>query len=222
MNGRHIAIGDIHGHALALRGLLELIVPGSDDVIVTLGDVVNRGPDSRGVIETLLSLQEHCHLIPVLGNHEEMMLDSRHDRHAVDRWRYQGGTETLLSYGADLSLDDIPESHWEFLNACRSFHETECHIFVHANYCWYSALDQQPASLLRWTSLEESVPRPHLSGKTVILGHTPGPVRDRGYYHCIDTGCGFGGLLTAMDVLTGHCWQVNENGEQQDFNNQKD
>lgn len=217
MTGRLIAIGDIHGHALALQGLLGLIRPEPEDVIITLGDVVNRGPDSRGVIESLLRLQERCSLIPLLGNHEEMMLDVRHDQYAMDRWRSHGGTETLLSYGANLVVNNIPESHWQFLESFRSYHETEEYIFTHANFIWHSAMDQQPESLLRWTSLEDAEPRPHISGKTAILGHTPGQIRNRRHYRCIDTGCGFGGRLTAMNILTGQCWQVNERGIPQDL-----
>jgi len=212
-SGRLIAIGDVHGHNLALQALLEQIVPGKDDIIVTLGDYINRGPDSRGVIETLLKIQDQCQLIPILGNHEEMMLDSRDDCHAEQRWMYQRGKATLESYGDNAGIGQIPQSHWRFLSQCRPYYETEHFIFTHANYCWYSALDQQPSSLLRWLSLEESEPRPHVSEKTVILGHTPGAIRDFGFCRCIDTGCGFGGRLTAMNVDTKESWQVTESGE---------
>ena len=212
-SGRLIAVGDIHGHNLALESLLKLLSPQEDDTIVTLGDYINRGPDSCGVIETLLELQSKCHLVSILGNHEEMMLDSRDDRHAEQRWRYQGGEATLNSYGDNAGVNQIPQSHWDFLSQCHPYYETEHFIFTHANYCWYSALDQQPSSLLRWLSLEESEPRPHVSGKIVILGHTPDSVRDEGFYRCIDTGCGFGGLLTVMDVNSNAVWQVTEPGE---------
>jgi len=220
-SGRLIAIGDIHGHNLALQALLSQISPGKDDVIVTLGDYINRGPDSRGVIVTLLELQEQCQLIPILGNHEEMMLDSRNDYHAEQRWRFQGGEAALQSYGDNAGVEQIPQSHWHFLSQCRSYYETEHFIFTHANYCWYSALDQQPSSLLRWLSLEESEPRPHVSEKTVILGHTPGEIRDFSFCRCIDTGCGFGGLLTAMNVDTKESWQVTESGELVGSNNSR-
>ncbi|QDT90161.1 metallophosphoesterase family protein [Gimesia algae] len=212
-SGRLIAIGDIHGHNLALQALLEQIVPVEDDTIVILGDYINRGPDSCGVIETLLELHEQCQLIPILGNHEEMMLDSRDDCHAEQRWMYQGGKATLESYGDNAGIGQISQTHWRFLSECRPYYETENFIFTHANYCWYSALDQQPSSLLRWLSLKESEPRPHVSGKTVILGHTPGVIRDYGFCRCIDTGCGFGGQLTAMDVASNTSWQVTESGE---------
>jgi len=211
--GRLIAIGDIHGHSLALRSLIRLINPGSQDVVVTLGDYVNRGPDSSGVLETLLELQTQCRLIPILGNHDEIMLDSRNDRHAEGRWMYQGGEATLRSYGVDKSIKNVPESHWEFIAKCLPLYSMESFLFVHANYCWHSGLADQPPALLRWLSLNESIPQPHISGKTVILGHTLGPLRDLGFCRCIDTGCGFGGRLTAIDVNSNECWQVTETGE---------
>jgi hypothetical protein len=85
-------------------------------------------------------------------------------------------------------------------------------VFTHASYCWHSPFDRQPASLRRWISIDEEAPRPHISGKKVILGHTPGPIRDVGYLLCIDTGCGFGGSLTAFDLTTQESWQVTEAG----------
>lgn len=210
--GRLIAIGDVHGHANALSALLQTIDPTPSDTLVMLGDYVNRGPDSRGVLELLLAWQGRCQLIPILGNHEEMMLDSRNDRHALQRWAFQGGDKTLDSYGVAATVADIPQTHWDFLASCQPYFETERFVFAHANYCWYSALPDQPTDLLRWTSIDESPPRAHTNGKTFVLGHTPGAVRDYGFYRCLDTGCGFGGCLTAMEVNHRTLWQVGEDG----------
>ena len=212
--GRLIAIGDIHGHATALESILDAIIPGPDDTIVTLGDYVNRGPDSRTVLELLIDLSHRCNLIPILGNHEEMMLDSRDDPHAELRWKSQGGDATLASYGPDAGIGDIPQDHWNFLLSCRPFYETDQYVFTHGGYCWYSQFEDQPSSLLRWISLEESPPRAHLSGKKFVLGHTPGSIRDFGFCLCIDTGCGFGGKLTAFEMNTGYIWQVDGHGNQ--------
>ena len=209
---RLIAIGDIHGHAAALELLLQAIAPGEEDVLVTLGDYVNRGPNSKQVLDLLIDLRDRCKLIPILGNHDEMMLDSRDDHHAEHRWKTQGGNSTLASYGSDAGIGHIPQSHWNFLQTCLPDFETETFVFTHANYCWYSALEDQPSSLLRWLSLEESPPRAHLNGKTFIVGRSPGPIRDYGFCRCLDTRCGFGGRLTAMDVKTKRIWQALENG----------
>ena len=179
---------------------------------MTLGDYVDRGPDSRGVIDLLIEVGKSCCLIPILGNHEEMMLDSRQDNYAFDRWMHDGGEQALNSYGGNI-LAAVPDEHWEFLESCRSYHESDDFIFVHANYQWHLALDQQPSPLLRWISINDEPPQPHVSGKKVILGHQPGKIRDCGHFLCIDTGCGFGGLLTAVEVETGQYWQVKESGD---------
>lgn len=209
---RLIAVGDIHGHAKALSCLLEQLAVRESDTIVMLGDFVNRGPDSRQVIQTLIKLRDACHLVCVQGNHDELMLDSRSDSQAQQRWNYQGADETLYSYGNDGKIGNIPESHWEFLASCVPYFECDGFFFTHANYSWYDRLEDQPTSLLRWISIQESEPKPHISGKTAILGHTPGPIRDFGFCRCIDTGCGFGGLLTAMEVNTRQLWQATEAG----------
>jgi serine/threonine protein phosphatase 1 len=75
MPSRTIAIGDIHGCATALKTLVQAIAPGPADTLIPLGDVIDRGPQSRQVIEQLLELRARCQLRPVLGNHEEMLLN---------------------------------------------------------------------------------------------------------------------------------------------------
>src|SRR6266566_2962031 len=80
MSQRTIAIGDIHGCSIALAALIELICPQADDTIITLGDYVDRGIDSKGAVELLIALADRCRLIPILGNHDEMMLHARDGR----------------------------------------------------------------------------------------------------------------------------------------------
>lgn len=208
--GRLIAIGDIHGYSKSLLKLLVMLPVRTSDTIVTLGDYVNRGPDAKGVIDLLIEIRDSCNLVSILGNHDEMMLESRQSTEAEARFCFCGGTETLLSYGTSGSINDVPESHWQFLSNCQDCYETERFIFTHANFCWYSHLVDQPRSLLRWTSLEDEPPKRHISNKIFVVGHTPGPVRDFGSCICLDTGCGFGGLLTAMDLGSKMCWQVAE------------
>jgi len=137
---RVLAIGDIHGCTLQLDALLEAMSPAGDDQIVTLGDYIDRGPDSAGVMNRLLRLKRSYNLIPLLGNHELMFLKARTDRDWYAGWMKNGGDETLRSYGmkpdtppsALLSL--IPREHVEFFeNDCRDFYETDTHFFVHAN-----------------------------------------------------------------------------------------
>ena len=185
-------------------------------MIVTLGDCVNRGPDSRGVLERLIALERQCKLIPLLGNHDEMLLqllmDAKVGRpRALSNWLRMGGDATLASYGAPpgkiawADLTRIPAEHAAFLERCRAYHETATHIFIHANYDPVLPMNEQPFELLRWESLRDAIPGPHYSGKTVIAGHSSqktGEILDLGYLVCIDTYCYGGGWLTALDVQT--------------------
>ena len=104
MAERVIAIGDIHGCAEALYALLEIVDPTSADVIVALGDYVDRGPQSREVIDQVMEMSKLCEFVPLAGNHELMMLDalSNSDAHEIDFWLHCGGEETMASYGLSL------------------------------------------------------------------------------------------------------------------------
>src|SRR5947209_2745279 len=99
MAGRTIAIGDIHGCSVALRALLDAIDLGVDDTLVTLGDYIDRGPDSRGVLDLLIDLRMRYRLVPLLGNHEALLLAALSDRQALELWLSCGGVETVRSYG---------------------------------------------------------------------------------------------------------------------------
>jgi len=212
---RTIAIGDIHGCAVALAKLIEIIAPQPDDTVVPLGDYVDRGTDSRGVIDQLIALAGRCQLVPILGNHEEMLLRACGDVWSFEFWMKCGGRVCLDSYGAAGDVHLIPAEHLAFLRSCRTYSETERHFFVHANYRPDVPLEQLDIFTLYWCSLREYAPlMPHCSGKVAIVGHTPqSEVLDMGYLKCIDTGCCHGGWLTALDVDSGQAWQVNERGE---------
>jgi serine/threonine protein phosphatase 1 len=213
--GRVIAIGDIHGCAVALSELLRAIAPSSADCIVTLGDYVDRGPDSRKVIEILQRLGQRCGLVPLLGNHDKMLLSVRSGKdYMLGNWMDLGGTATLASFECKVAAG-IPEPYIDFLQRCRRYHETTHHLFVHANYLANLPLADQPLYVLRWESLKTRCPGPHYSGKTAIIGHTAqksGEILDMGHFKCIDTWCYGGGWLTAMDVCSGQTWQVNQQG----------
>ena len=215
MPPRTIAIGDVHGCSLALAALIDTIDPDPEAVVVTLGDYINRGPDSRGVLELLIRLSKRCQLIPLLGNHDQILLEVRAGRCSTSSLLGMGGAATLDSYGPGRIIDLIPDDHIAFLEDCRDSHETHTHIFVHANYDPNLPMDEQSAPVLRWESLRDVTPGPHVSGKTVITGHSSqksGEILDLGYLKCIDTYCYGGGWLTAMEVDTGRTWQANRRG----------
>jgi serine/threonine protein phosphatase 1 len=213
MPARLIAIGDIHGCSAALRALLDAIAPTSEDTIVTLGDYVDRGLDSKGVLDELIALADRCRLLPILGNHDEMMLHARDGRDDLRFWLECGGQTALDSYGDGSGLNAVPREHFRFLASCRDYFETEAHFFTHANYRPDVPLDRQDDQTLRWLSLRDYIPGPHVCGKTAIVGHTPQQdVLNVGHLICLDTNCCHGGLLTGLDVSTGRLWQVDETG----------
>jgi len=96
---RVIAIGDVHGCSPALNAILDCVDLAADDTLVTLGDYIDRGPDSRGVIDALLAVAKKCRLIPILGNHEEMLLAVVDGQISPADWLRAGGLATLGSYG---------------------------------------------------------------------------------------------------------------------------
>jgi serine/threonine protein phosphatase 1 len=171
--GRTLVIGDIHGCSTALDLMLAELAPKTDDVLVTLGDYVDRGPDTRGVLHRLLELEQQTQLIPLLGNHEILMLDARNSLVDTGSWFAVGGRQTMQSYGCmdQPGWDSVPQEHWEFLSQrLRRWHATDTHIFAHANLNAMLPMPDQSDDWLFWRRFDDS--HPHFSGKTLICGHT--------------------------------------------------
>ncbi len=218
---RILAIGDIHGCRTALDHLLAFVNPLPGDLIVTLGDYVDRGPDSKGVIEKLIDLHVGGQLVPLRGNHEIMMLGAREGgRDDIRFWLTCGGVAALESYtrlGFEPTLEDVPWTHWHFIkHTCNDWYETETHIFIHANLHPERPLHEQMTEHLHWEACAPLWHRPHCSGKVMICGHTEQRngvplVLERAI--CIDTWAYGGGWLTCLDVGSGEFWQANELGE---------
>jgi serine/threonine protein phosphatase 1 len=213
---RLFAIGDIHGCAASLRHLLQIVPIQPEDCVVTLGDYINRGPDSKGVIEQMLELQKRCQLIPLMGNHEQMLLRAMESPEAEELWRMVGGNDTLQSYGVG-TIRELPDHHLDFIRSCRFYHEAERNFFVHARVDPFVPLDAQVEDALLWQHLNEAPPR-HISGKNMICGHTPqmdGFPRHYGTAICIDTGAGTGGWVTCLEITPRgyRYWQANEQGK---------
>jgi serine/threonine protein phosphatase 1 len=211
---RIIAIGDVHGCSDALERLLAETQPVADDVVVALGDFVDRGPDSARVLEMLLELVTTCHFVPLIGNHELMMFKGLRNQDDFDFWFQHGGSQTIASYGG--RIQNIPQHHMTFLSHCLRFFETERHFFVHANYAPALPLQEQPDDLLFWEHINAFVPQPHINGKTAIVGHTPqlnGEIRNLGHVQIIDTFCYGDGWLTALDVTSNKVWQATNHGD---------
>ncbi|MDG3003713.1 metallophosphoesterase family protein [Paludisphaera mucosa] len=215
MPARTIAVGDVHGCAKALNTVIDAIRPTPDDLIVTLGDYVNRGPDSRGVLDALAALQSRCRLVPLLGNHDEMLLQARTGRPTTAATVAESLRRGRPPRDWTRELARLTPENWAFLESCRSYHETEDHLFLHAAYDPAQPLSRQPDALLRWHSLRNGIPGPHYSGKVAVVGHSSqknGKILNLGHIICIDTYCHGGGWLTGLDVHTGQAWQSDRNG----------
>jgi serine/threonine protein phosphatase 1 len=213
-----LVIGDIHGCLTALETLWEAVRPGPDDLVVTLGDYVDRGPDSRGVIDFLLTKKETHRLVSLMGNHEIQMIRALETR--ADRQRFLsdlcGGRETLDSYGG--SFEDVPESHWDFMRNAALYHELEDHILVHAGVEANLPVDQQDPETYYYQRF--FLQQPHQSGKRVICGHTiQGDLpTNLGHAICLDTCAYGGGWLSALDLDSGRIWQTDQGGAVREMN----
>jgi serine/threonine protein phosphatase 1 len=218
---RTLAIGDIHGCFTALQTLEREMAFTDDDLIITLGDYVDRGPDSKAVIDWLIARHRRGgKLVALQGNHEQMMLWSRFDSLSQKSWMspFVGGDATLASYGTPrrpARIVDVPDAHWDFMvNHLMRYHETETHIFVHASVVPSVAMSEQSDEILFWERFT-ALP-PHFSHKPVICGHTAqrdGVPKVATHGVCIDTGACRDGWLTCLQVQTGEYGQANEKGE---------
>ena len=203
---RIFAIGDIHGESKTLKDLLALIEPSKNDLLVFLGDYINRGSDSKGVIDTLLALKTTTNCRFIMGNHDEMLLAALSGGNDNIKFFKKFGQSTIDSYKLNFESRNFPRDHALFFADLEDYVESDKHIFVHASVEPLKPMLDQDTKALRWTRISEmrkSSFFPHLSGKHLICGHEADLcVREYDSVTCIDTGCGLkeGGSLTAFEV----------------------
>lgn len=225
---RTLAIGDIHGCFDALQNVLALARVSKGERVILLGDLVDRGPSTREVIQWAIDNPLGLDLHVLRGNHECMMLTSRTESWYYDNWLAVGGKEVLASYADSEDFRNywppkfspewkelVPDEHWGFIQSrTLRYFETETEIFVHGGLSPNLVLEQQKEEELFWASFHGAVP--HFSGKRMICGHTSqksGRPRNLGYAVCIDTNACRGGWLTCLDVETNDYWQSNQDGD---------
>ncbi len=209
---RTLVIGDIHGSWAALKTIEKLVHFNESDTVIALGDYIDRGPDSKNVLDWMIAARRKFNLIPLLGNHEEMMLDARFSTGALQTWMMNGGDKTLKSFGSDIS--GVSAHHWQFIKSCKLYHETDSHIFVHAGLEPNLPPEQQKSDVMCWLRFRDL--QPHMSNKIIVCGHTPQRSTFPAvlpYGICIDT-YAFDpkGFLTCLDINTGEYWQANDQG----------
>ena len=217
---RAYAIGDVHGRLDLLGDLIAQIgedrraSPSDRDYIVLLGDLVDRGPDSAGVIPLLLQAQESLpNLIILMGNHEEMMLRVLdRDTQQFRDWLRFGGYECAQSYGVEVGrlalLDSadaahmvrraIPDRHIAFIDGFVDSFRFGDYLFVHAGIRPGVPIDQQSIKDMRWIR-EEFLDSRVDHGVIVVHGHTISLEPDEQFNRIgIDTGAYTSGVLTAL------------------------
>lgn len=222
---RVYAFGDIHGCHRELQVMLDTLTTqhgaNADDLFVFIGDYIDRGPNSKGVIDTLIEWSRtHPKTVFLRGNHEDMLLDFLGmGGNGGEVYLGNGGVEFFKSYGIDphgpLSevAKSLPKDHLRFLTSLELGVSAGEFLFVHAGINPVESLQDQESHDLMWIRAE-FIPREHNIGKTVVFGHTP--FADI-FLHMpfkigIDTGLVYGNLLSVTELVEGNVFQLELGG----------
>lgn len=192
-NKKYIAIGDIHGCARSLEALLNTLSSYQDRTFVFIGDYIDRGSDSKKVVDLLIEFSSSHECVMLRGNHEQMLLDAI-DSGDLELWLFNGGQETLDSYSGRLSQLRLPPEHLQFFNNTRYFYDTPQYLFVHGGIPPDLTVEE---ALQRYSLHQEFMwYREHLETsqniweKKVVFGHTPmSEPLNQDNKIAIDTGC---------------------------------
>jgi serine/threonine protein phosphatase 1 len=203
MNKTYV-IGDIHGCSKTLTELLKIMEPiHADDTIIFIGDYIDRGPDSKGVVDIVLDLRKrHNRVITLMGNHEFMFINALKGID-IEGFLRSGGEDTFKSYGIPVDTfqdlhKKIPQEHLVFFQELLLYWEDQEHIYVHAGLKPGMHLTQQSMDWLLWAR-DEFIDLTYDFGKKVIYGHTPydKPKIDDNKIG-VDTGAVYDGCLTCL------------------------
>ena len=213
--GRQFAISDIHGCAETFRKLVvEILRFSPQDTLYLLGDYVNKGPNSKGVLDFIISLNESGHnVIALKGNHESYLLQSLQDPLEETNFLARGGVETLESFGVH-RVQDIPASYLILIENMPLFFFLEKYILVHAGFDFESKDPfKDEYSMLNIRKMTVDLLK--TGGRKVLHGHIPTTIEDiqhvleSNYSHVsIDGGCVYTHIhslrhLAALDLDTG-------------------
>jgi len=210
MPSRTFVIGDIHGCAATLRRLVDAALrPFPGDRIYLLGDLIDRGPDSKGVLDFIFELQGRgLSVSSVRGNHEEMCLQAGDDQYCLGLWAANGGLATLESFQAD-GPGDIPHRYRAFLGSLPHYILLEDFVIVHAGLNFDPPTPFDDTSAMLWTR-SPFVDRQRIGGRRLVCGHTPVPrtlleASLDSSKIMLDNGCVFGerlemGCLAALEL----------------------
>lgn len=215
---RRFAISDMHGCALTFKALLDQLELSEGDQLYLLGDYIDRGPDSKGVIDTIWELQERKIAVFCLkGNHEDMLLKARYDFEQLQLWKVNGGIIAMESFGVS-SPNEIGKKYWDFLESLEYYFEVDDYLFVHAglNFDMPNPLDGK-FGMLWIRNWYPDINYQWLGDRIIIHGHTPTQRKtiladwenmEKNQFLNIDNGCFFNrqgdsfGHLCAFDLDT--------------------
>ncbi len=217
---RLFAVGDIHGCFNSLKILVEDVIHlQKSDRIVFLGDYIDRGPKVKDVIDYILHLKEEgFDIITLMGNHEKMLLDAFTEDRNIPLWLFNGGGETLFSFGLNSTVG-LSNIYWNFFKGLILYYRYEEFIFVHAGFNDKIEDPFQDTYQMLWTR-NESYINPFLHDKIIIHGHTPITFQKcndivKSYHRVfnVDTGCVFKdisgcGKLTAIELFSKKLYSV--------------
>jgi serine/threonine protein phosphatase 1 len=170
---RTFVISDIHGNYTIFRKALKSVKLKKKDTLIILGDLIERGNNSKGVLDTIFLLKDHGFNIElVLGNHEKMFLDSFKDEKEHTKWMINGGDRTLMSFLTS-KIEKIPKRYIELISSSKNYLIKDNFIFVHAGL---NMKIQDPFSDIK-TILWERKPKELLNknwlgNRILIHGHT--------------------------------------------------
>jgi serine/threonine protein phosphatase 1 len=188
------AVGDVHGCLTQLEAILRRIESYGGGTVVFLGDYVDRGPNSCGVVRRLIAGPNSADWswVALRGNHEDMMVGAFEGRYDESWWLENGGLETLTSYD-----NDIPASHLAWAASLPMVHQDEHRIFVHAGIKDGVYFEEQTANDLMWTRFPAGYSGEYW-GKHLVHGHTPSATNPQttGNRTNLDSACVFGGRLS--------------------------
>ena len=177
MTERLLAISDIHGKKDTFIELLNNIgYDSAQDQLILLGDYVDRGPNSRAVLNQVIRLQEEGAIV-LRGNHDDMLVAAyRGEPGALERWERNGAIHTLQNYDSTIETMTIPQTdefrqHVEFIESLAYYHETPDYIFVHAGINPARPLEDTDPFDFVW--IRDAFFKEYSGDKTVIFGHTP-------------------------------------------------
>jgi serine/threonine protein phosphatase 1 len=175
---RKIAISDIHGCNDTFQRLLEKLALTADDNLYLLGDYIDRGPDSKGVIDTIFLLRQQGLSVQCLkGNHEQMMLDAMDgvEEDTMDLWLVNGGIATLESFSVNGKLT-IEDKYLQFMDSLELYDEVDEFILVHAGLNFNMLLPFADEEAMLWIrDWYHNVDRNWLGDRIIVHGHTPMP-----------------------------------------------